>query len=100
MFPKEEIKAFIAALKANDVVGMVKSGWVIGKWLIDTLSELGILGKGAADGVLAVSEPLGDDAAVAHLASFTGDNPAAIDPAILKPLLSWLLGKILERLAK
>ena len=103
MFPRDEIKALIAALKSKDYLAAIKSGWVVGKWLVDELTALGVL-KAEETGVLRVTTTLSEESAISYLEGMAGDTQAAVDSAVLSLLLQFLvnnvLPKILDRLAK
>lgn len=103
MFPREEIRALIAALKSKDYLAAIKAGWVVGKWLMDELAALGFVSS-EETGVLKIQTTLSEDAAVSYLEGMAGDTQAAVDPAVLSMLLQFIvnsvLPKLLERLAK
>jgi hypothetical protein len=103
MFPREEIRALIAALKSKDYLAAIKAGWVVGKWLMDELAALGFV-SASETGVLRSTEAISEASALSYLEGMAGDTQAAVDPAVLSLLLQFIvnnvLPKLLERLAK
>lgn len=97
-FPSEAFAVLVEALKSKTFsLKAVKAAMTVVEWAIDSFGDLF---PTSTAGTLSTVAVLSDDEALGHFERMTGDVQASVDPAIVKAIVSFLLTKLLERLAK
>jgi hypothetical protein len=99
-FPTDAFAILAEALRTKTFsLKALKAASTVISWALESFGDL--FGKPAAAGTLSSSVLLTDDEAATHFERLSGEgSQAALDPALLRMLLTFLANKLLERLAK
>lgn len=97
-FPRDEIVALIAALKARYWLAAVVPAFSVGRWLVAALRQAGAFDAALKPGVLSSTEPLDIEGAVVRFEGMVGETPAALDQATMALLLRFLIDNVLPQI--